>query len=137
MFDWQVFKRFRIVRVRRRRRITLHGSTAHYRKNKEMARRVVQQKLEQFNQYYDFKYGRVAIRNQRSRWGSCSKRGNLNFHYKIAFMPETFLDYVVVHELCHLKELNHSKNFWKLVEETLPKYLDIKKGLQNHQLTHR
>lgn len=133
---WEVFRRFRIVRVRvRRRGRSLRGHSKHYKKNKETAREVVVQKIIHFNQYYGFKYGRVAIRNQRSRWGSCSKKGNLNFHYKIAFMPEKFLDYVVVHELCHLKEFNHSKNFWALVKESLPNYLDIKKEFRKYQLS--
>lgn len=127
--------RYRIIRVRRRRKSVLRGKSAHYKKNKEIARVVVQQKLIQFNQYYGFKYERVAIRNQRSRWGSCSKKGNLNFHYRIAFLPEKFLDYVVVHELCHLKEFNHSKNFWALVEKTIPDHVVVRRELHSHQLS--
>lgn len=122
--------RYRIVRVRRRRRSNLRGRTAHYEKHKETAREVILQKLMQFNQHYGLTYGRVAIRNQRSRWGSCSKKGNLNFHYRIAFLSEELLDYVIVHELCHLKIFNHGKDFWTLVGETIADHKSRRKALQ-------
>src|SRR3989344_4069238 len=94
----------------------------NYLKFKEHARRIVISRLEYLNQVYNFKYNRVAIRNQRSRWGSCSKKGSLNFNYKLAFLPEKLMDYVIAHELCHLKEFNHSKNFWELVSLTVPNH---------------
>ena len=95
----------------------------------------VEQKLEYFNRHYGFFYRSVAVRNQKSRWGSCSARGSLNFNYKIASLPEHVADYIVVHELCHLKELNHSKNFWNLVAKTIPDYKIIRRELKS--LSHR
>ena len=76
--------------------------------------------------------GRVAIRDQKSRWGSCSAKGNLNFNWKLIMAPPPALDYVVIHELCHLIEFNHSPRFWSLVERQMPEYEVWKKWLKQH-----
>ena len=76
--------------------------------------------------------GRIAIRDQKTRWGSCSGKGNLNFNWKLIMAPPQALDYVVVHELCHLHEFNHSPRFWALVEAQLPDYEVWKKWLKTH-----
>ena len=77
--------------------------------------------------------GRVAIRDQKSRWGSCSQKGNLNFNWKLIMAPPQALDYVVIHELCHLHEFNHSPRFWALVEAQMPEYEVWKKWLKTHK----
>ncbi len=77
-------------------------------------------------------YGRVTVRDQRSRWGSCSSKHNLNFNWKLIMAPKQVLDYVVIHELCHLHEFNHSARFWKLVETQMPEYEAWKKWLKTH-----
>lgn len=77
-------------------------------------------------------YHRVAVRDQRSRWGSCSAKHNLNFNWKLIMAPPQALDYVVIHELCHLHEFNHSARFWKLVQTQMPEYEAWKKWLKNH-----
>ena len=77
-------------------------------------------------------YKRITIRTQRTRWGSCSSKGNLNFNRLLALVPPEVLDYVVVHELCHLKEMNHSPKFWALVESILPDYKQHKKWLKEN-----
>ena len=77
-------------------------------------------------------YGRITIRAQKSRWGSCSGKGNLNFNCLLMLCPEEVRDYVVVHELCHRKELNHSPRFWAEVEKVLPGYKVQRKWLKDN-----
>ena len=76
--------------------------------------------------------GRITIREQKSRWGSCSSKHNLNFNWKLIMAPPQALDYVVIHELCHLHEFNHSPRFWSLVEAQMPDYKVWKKWLKDH-----
>lgn len=97
-------------------------SRIQYLKYKEQARTLAHSRLEYFNRFYGCTYKRVFVKNQKSRWGSCSSKGNLNFNYKIALLPSHLADYIIVHELCHLKEFNHADSFWKLVEKTIPDY---------------
>lgn len=122
-FNWIVRFRRRIIRPRK-------GSAKAYKENKDKAREIATERLEYFNQFYQYKIGKVFIRNQKSRWGSCSSRGNLNFNYKIALLAPELADYIIVHELCHLGEMNHSKNFWALVTQTVPDYKEKKKKIR-------
>lgn len=96
--------------------------TKHYVAHKESAREIVLERLVHFNQHYNLLWNRVAIRNQRRCWGSCSSKKNLNFNYKIQFLPAHLADYIIVHEICHLVELNHGQKFWDLVAEQMPEY---------------
>lgn len=84
-------------------------------------------------------YERITIRNQKSKWGSCSSRGNLNFNCLLMLAPPEVRDYVVVHELCHLIELNHSKRFWALVAKVLPDYKKQEEWLRTYgmNIMHR
>jgi len=75
-------------------------------------------------------FARVAIRDQKTCWGSCSRKGNLNFNYKIVFLPPHLQDYVIVHELAHLRELNHSPRFWALVASVIPDWRAARRELR-------
>src|SRR5262249_30281198 len=77
-------------------------------------------------------YSRISLRDQRSRWGSCSNRGNLSFNWRLVLAPHDVLDYVVVHEVCHLVELHHGPAFWNLVARRRPHYADSKRWLDDH-----
>lgn len=89
-------------------------------------------RIEALNQVYGYFFGRVSIKSQKSRWGSCSRLGNLNFNWRLLLAPVPVLDYVVVHELCHLKEMNHSARFWKLVARACPDYAAQRRWLRAH-----
>ena len=77
-------------------------------------------------------YHRISIREQKTRWGSCSSAGNLNFNWRLIFAPEEVLDYVVVHELAHRIEMNHSKAFYQIVAQVLPDYQASRKWLRDN-----
>ncbi|MCX6753624.1 MAG: M48 family metallopeptidase [Candidatus Nomurabacteria bacterium] len=103
-------------------------------KYKNQAATLVKERLEYFNTFYNYKWRNVVIRNQKTRWGSCSKKGNLNFNYKIALLSPEAADYIIVHELCHLKEFNHSERFWDLVARAIPDYKAIRSSLRTNGL---
>jgi predicted metal-dependent hydrolase len=109
---------------------TQHAQKREYVQYKEMARKFVHRRLSELNGEYGFTYKRVSIRHNVSRWGSCSELGNVNFDYRILFLPERLQDYLLVHELCHLKEMNHSKAFWNLVAKTIPNHKVLRKELK-------
>ncbi len=110
---------------------------AEYVIHRDRALVIAENRIAYFNRFYQFTINRIAIKNQKTRWGSCSKKGNLNFNYKIALLPAHLADYVIVHELCHLKEFNHSPAFWKLVAKTIKDYKKIKKEFKKIHLTMR
>ena len=101
-----------------------------YLKVREHARALVHQRIRHFNTVYGFKVGRIFIKNHKSRWGSCSEKGNLNFNYKLVFLPADIVDYIIVHELCHLSEFNHSERFWNTVGRTIPDHKRRRKHLR-------
>ena len=106
-------------------------------KYKDEVLALVLNQINEFNKNYGFSFNRISIRNQKTRWGSCSKKGNLNINYKILFLPQRHRDYIIVHELCHLGEFNHSRKFWSLVEKTLPDYLQIRRDLRNYEMLYK
>ena len=109
----------------------LKGGSVHYKKHKKLALELVENKIGAYVGSYNVQIGRICIRNQKTRWGSCSSKGNLNFNYKLLFIPEHLVDYIIVHELCHLLEMNHSPRFWTLVGRAIPDYKDCRKELRS------
>jgi hypothetical protein len=99
---------------------------------KREAKFLIPERVRYFSAKLGITYGRIAIRAQRSRWGSCSSKGNLNFNCLLMLTPREVIDSVIVHELCHRKELNHSKAFWALVYEAMPDYKIWDKWLKDH-----
>jgi len=96
------------------------------------ARRHIHQRLEHYQTRLGKRPGRIAIRDQQTRWGSCSAKGNLNFNWRVMMAPATIVDYLVVHELCHLVHLDHSPQFWNLVAAILPDYRERKEWLRKN-----
>jgi len=90
----------------------------------------VSRRLVHYSEEMKLKYNRVSLKNLTSRWGSCSSQGNLNFNWRLVHFPPDVIDYVIVHELAHLKEPNHSKQFWQLVAKHDSSYKKHKRQLQ-------
>lgn len=96
----------------------------------DRAMRIIPDRTAYFASLIGVTYGRITIRNQKTRWGSCSARGNLNFNCLLMLAPPEVLDYVIVHELCHRKEMNHSPRFWSEVAKVIPDYRIHEKWLK-------
>lgn len=92
----------------------------------------IPKRVSYFAKQIDVTYGKITIRNQKTRWGSCSSKGNLNFNCLLMLTPPEVIDYVVVHELCHRKEMNHSGAFWAEVENVIPDYKEQVKWLKEN-----
>ena len=97
-----------------------------------VARDIFTQKAAYYAAIMNVTYGRISIKEQKTRWGSCSGKGNLNFNWRLIFAPEEVLDYAVVHELAHRREMNHSKAFYAIVEAVLPNYKPQRKWLREN-----
>jgi len=99
---------------------------------KKQARMVLTERVKFFAQKYGFKVGKIRISSARTRWGSYSSKGTLSFTWRLVMAPLEIIDYVVLHELCHLKEMNHSRAFWERVETILPDYKRRRKWLKKN-----
>lgn len=111
-------------------RVSAKDARREYLLHKEGARALALERMKYFNSIYNFSWNKVAIRNQKSRWGSCSRKGNINFNYKIVLLPPHLADYVIVHEICHLGAFNHSPKFWALVGRTIPRHRELRSELK-------
>ena len=107
-------------------------STADRTRYIKIARDIFTRKVEYYARIMGVSYGRISIREQKTRWGSCSSKGNLNFNWRLILAPEEVLDYVVVHELAHCREMNHSKAFYAVIESVLPDYRRAQRWLREN-----
>ncbi len=123
-------KKIRFLQRQKQVGVLLPKGRASYLQFRESARSLIAKEILEVNTVYGFLYHRIAIRDQNSRWGSCSKKGNLNFNYRLIFLPPELRQYVLVHELCHLQEMNHSPRFWQLVSRTVPDYKECRRRLK-------
>lgn len=98
----------------------------------DQAVKIIPEKVRYFAGKIGVDYGRISIRNQKTRWGSCSGKGNLNFNCLLMLTPDEVQDYVVIHELCHRKEMNHSPKFWAEVAKFMPDYKQKRKWLKEN-----
>lgn len=98
----------------------------------EYGRKIIKHKSSHYARLLNTSFQRISIREQKTRWGSCSSSGNLNFNWKILLAPQSVFNYVVAHEIAHLREHNHSSRFWKLVADVCPDYQQSKRWLKNN-----
>lgn len=99
---------------------------------RDAAREYIPKRVEYYHELTGGNYTKITIRDQKTRWGSCSSNGTLSFNYRLMLAPPRVLDYVVVHELCHLTHMNHSKDFWNMVSSILPDYKEYRKWLKEN-----
>lgn len=97
------------------------------------AEKLIRRRVDDLSRRLGVRYGRLTIRGANTRWGSCSQKGNINFNWKLLMVPEPVIDYVIIHELVHLKAMNHSKEFWHLVEQHCPDWRKHRKWLKAHE----
>ena len=109
-------------REKMRQQARIHLDAAQEKELRERAESVLAQRTAYFARQIGVTYGRITVRDQKTRWGSCSQTGNLNFNFRLILAPLEVLDYVVVHELCHRRQMNHSTQFWQEVAQVLPDY---------------
>jgi predicted metal-dependent hydrolase len=101
---------------------------------RQQAHIVFKQKIEEFSRKLGIAYKRLCIRSQKTRWGSCSRLGTISLNWKLITLPEQIVDYVIIHELSHIKEMNHSRKFWALVADYCPQWQENRRWLRNHLL---
>lgn len=99
---------------------------------RKSGKQVIEGRALYFAEMMGVTFGRITLRDQKTRWGSCSKEGNLNFNWRLLLMPPEYLDYVVVHELAHRKHMDHSREFWSEVERIYPRYRKLRKWLKDN-----
>ncbi|NQV89246.1 MAG: M48 family metallopeptidase [Parcubacteria group bacterium] len=127
--DW-VFKKLEFFS-----KIEIHSDIAasskeHFLQYKDEALGMVKARIDHFSKIHGFDSQEIRVKMLKTKWGSCSIKRNLNFNYKVLFLSDNLRDYIIVHELCHLKEMNHSRKFWQHVEKVFPDYRCMREELK-------
>ncbi len=128
-----LFGRVRIVRTRPRRRRAL-PDTPEVKALRVEAKAYLPGRLAELAEMFGFEYNAVRIKHNRSNWGSCSIKGNINLNLNLMCLPEELRDYVMLHELCHLRYLNHGPEFHALLEKVCPEHRSLQKRLKEYKL---
>jgi predicted metal-dependent hydrolase len=123
--------------AKRKPSVLPRASTAEFKKRKAEALLFVRERITALNATYAFKFSKIVIRNQKTLWGSCSKQGVLSFNYRLIFLPSLLQDYIIVHELCHLSQMNHSPRFWNMVSLTVPNPKQVRRQFRTEGFTLR
>lgn len=132
--QWVISKLDFFEELNKKQKLTFGSDGYDLYKNKALE--MVTERLETLNkEHYQYKFNKISIKSQKTRWGSCSRKRNLNFNYKILFLSPKMRDYIIIHELCHLKEFNHSNKYWRLVAKAMPNYIKIIEELKIKGLT--
>ena len=133
--DWIVKQYIKVKKQQEKRPVSNLSQTqrdALEKRYREAARSYFPERVQYYAGILHVTYGNITIRDQKTRWGSCSSRGNLNFNWRLMLAPPRVLDYVVVHELCHRKHMDHSPAFWQEVGNLLPDYKTLRKWLKDN-----
>ena len=131
-FAWIIkhLTKFKELQSKPKLKVTFH----EFETNKYTALQLFKQEVEFFNSFYKYPYRKISVRNQKTLWGSCTRDGNLQFNYKLTLLPKRMRDYVIVHEICHLKEHNHGSKFWELVAKAIPDYKQIRRAMHGYAM---
>lgn len=132
--EWIRLAQERFQKAGHQSKLSPEEKKARFLEYRDAARVLVHTRVDYFAKQFGFAPGLITIRDQRTRWGSCSGSGALSFNYRIVFLSNRLADYIVAHELCHLRELNHGPRFWGLLEEILPDAIDRRKELRAYPL---
>ena len=133
--EW-IFKKRKLVLSKDNRPDIVYLPEVTDESDRERIQTFIEEKVSHYASGMGVSYGRITMRNQKTRWGSCSSEGNLNFNCRLLFVPDRIVDYVVIHELAHRRFMNHSKAFWKEVEKYMPDYKEQKKLLSRFAIKH-
>ena len=133
--DW-ILEKSRLVKTRKDTRKPIEATTPENLTPEEIERikKKIGSRVKHYCMVMGVRVGRITIRNQKTRWGSCSSKGNVNFNYQLYYLPDELLDYVVVHELAHRRHMDHSPEFWAEVARYCPDYQECRKRLKEYRI---